>query len=174
MTPSVQPDSALQTPPPSKTPRPPAITVVGLMIFFVALLNIGIASLLVLSGQVAFNLAASDMIAPLESEQLLTEEGDLLATVIILVIFSIVLLIIGIGFLRLERWAWVAAMTWLAFSLLFELATLYTSEATAISSGFAIVLIFMINSADVRRAFGIVRRQHEATPLTPLESIDRH
>jgi len=174
MTLSTQTDSSLQTPPPPKTRRPLAITIAGLVIFLVALLYIGIALLLVLSGAVRLSLSSSQIFAPPESADLFTDAGELLAIVILFFIFGVVLLLIGIGFLQLHRWAWVAAMTWLTLSLLFELVTLYTSEETAISTGFAIVLVFMLNSADVRRAFGILRREHESAPLTPLESINRH
>lgn len=163
----------MSTTAPAKPKRPIAIAISGWILFIGALLNIliGILFLYAAGGFVRDpdaviiftdeDLAESEM----HQEQLITEG-------VIDLVLGIVQLAITIGFLRVQHWAWVAAMSWQAVKLLFEIASVLLGGGTLIAILFACLLVFLLNQSDVRRAFNIRRQENEPSSVTTLGSFD--
>lgn len=157
---------------PSKPKRPPAVTIAGWILLLGALLNILVGVLFLY----ASNILTQDPNAVIifedeESPDLLTDSGEELAQGIGDLLLGIVQLAITIGFWRQQRWAWVAAMSWQALKLLFEIASVFVGGGTGITILFASLLVFLLNQSDVRRAFNIRRPENEPS-LPPIRTLD--
>lgn len=163
----------MATTPPSKPKRPAAVTIAGWILLLGALLNILVGVLFLY----ASNILTQDPNAVIifeeddESPNLLTDSGEEVAQGVGDLVLGIVQLAISIGFWRQQRWAWVAAMSWQALKLLFEIASVFVGGGTLITILFASLLVFLLNQSDVRRAFNIRRSENESPP-PPIRSLD--
>lgn len=140
----------------SKPRRPIAITLAGWILFIGALLNIIFGLLFVYASGVLSQAPNAVVIFTEEGDDTtLTEKGADTVQGAIDLVLGVVQLVITIGFWRMQRWAWVAAMSWQALKLLFEIASVFLGGGTLITILFASLLVFLLNQADVRRVFNI-------------------
>ncbi|MBI4671241.1 MAG: hypothetical protein HY741_06180 [Chloroflexi bacterium] len=154
--------------------RPIAIAIGGLLLFFSALLNLGLGALVIWSDAELQPLTVDALLAPAESTEVLTALGEELLDAAIMVFTGSVQLIIGIGFWRVQHWAWVAALSWQAFKLLLALAANFFADLAFFPLVFSILLVLMLNAADVRRAFGIRTTENESITRSSLNALDRN
>lgn len=162
----------LDSPASSKKRRPIAITIVGVLLIVTAFLNIALGVFLVWVNNVALP-QGTNIMAELElTDGDLTDPVDILFEGVIYTVLGIVQLVIGIGFWRLARWAWVAAMSWQALKLLLELLNFFIGEIEPVSLIFAILLVLLLNQSDVRRVFGILQHESESSSTAPNRPLD--
>ena len=156
-----------------KNKRPLVITIVGILLILTALYGLILGTLMLISILETETLNAATLLAPADSPEVFTYLGDEVLSAIILIATGLVQLIICIGFWRTRRWAWVAAITWQALKLLLGLAASFFVDAAAFSVVFSVILVFLLNAAEVRYAFGIRTHENESNNLTPLNALDR-
>jgi hypothetical protein len=72
--------------------------------------------------------------------------------------FAAVALAVLIGFLLKRTWAWSAAMTWTAISLLIGLVSYFTGDPGYLNMLGAVVLLLVLNQASVHQEFRIEGR----------------
>ena len=60
-----------------------------------------------------------------------------------------------IGFLRLQRWAWVLLMAWTGFSLCISLINYFYSRPNYIVMASDVIIAFALSQSDVQRIFRI-------------------
>lgn len=157
---------------PKKEGRPLALTLALIFIVLGALINIvaGASAIWLadVNGDGIISVAARDLEHDLDG---LSEELDLALVGVWALVVGVVQLGISIGFAREKRWAWVAIMTWQALNLLVQVSATLAGGGEWLSLVFSIILVFMLNQNPVRRAFGIVRQQHEPS-VTSLRTFD--
>ncbi len=162
---------ALVPAPPKK--RSAAIAIVGWLLFLSAILNITFGALDIFVSDVFSQTGTS---LPILAEQVaddeLTEQEFFLIDGVVSIFVGVVQLGLTIGFWREKRWAWVAAMSWQAFKLLFGIVAALAGPADFVSLAFAILLVFTLNQTDVRRVFNIRRQPDESSSVTPLRILD--
>ena len=162
----------MSEPPPQKRQRPTAITIVGIILFLTALVNLALAAIYFAAVYEDWSRAPA-FFAPPESDDLFTEFGQNNVEAVTYAVLGAVQLVIWIGFWRVKRWAWVAAMSWQALKLLVELGNYSAGHVEAPALVSAIVVVFLLNQADVRHAFGILRRENEPSePPLRIRSVN--
>lgn len=160
-----------------KTKRPFAVTFVSIWIFLAALLDLSYGALLFVSTDIIAKppdvqiwIEQERAAYPFLDNQLFTAgEGVLYMTL------GIVQLVLGIGFWRLKRWAWVGIMSLQALSLLIDLANMLNGDADqpVVSLTLAIILVFLLNQSNVRQVFGVRSLTNESTHAnTSFRSFD--
>jgi len=144
----------------SKPRRPLVLTLVATLLSLVALLNITLGVFGAWDSLEAMQ--SSAQLSEL-SDVFFSEHADEFLSSLSFIAIGVVQLVISVGFWRVRRWAWVAAISWQALKLLLDLAVSYFVETAFIPLAFAVLLVFMLNTADVRRAFGVLLKQDEPT-----------
>ncbi len=71
-------------------------------------------------------------------------------------------LIVSVGLWRLQRWAWVATMTWAGINMAQALWSYWVSEPQYAAMALSVVIVLYLNQRDVQLAFiestrGIIR-----------------
>ncbi len=166
----------MSTQTPSNPVRPIAVTVAGWILVLSAVLNITVGILyLYASGTltpepVTFGVFSDEELNKELDEAFKNEQADLIEGGADLIL-GIVELVIAIGFWRIKQWAWVAAVSWQALKLLFEIASVLLGGGTLVTILFASLMVFLLNQAVVRRAFHI-QPENESTsqPVRILDS----
>ncbi len=156
-----------------KNKRPLVITIVGILLILTALYGLIMGSLMLVSIFETGSISVSDILEPSDSPQVFTQLGDELLGAIFMIATGLVQLVICIGFWRGRRWAWVAAISWQALKLLIGLGASFFVDAAAFSVIFSVILVFLLNAAEVRHAFGIRTNENESNQHTPLNALDR-
>lgn len=153
--------------------RPAAITILTWILFLSAVVNIliGIFELWDLS-DLHNGLNSIEIIAPLDTDEVFTPDGAIYMRAVWLVVVGVVQLGITFGFWRVQRWAWVMAMTWQALKLLTGVATAFLGSVEFFPLFFAILIVLLLNQTDVRRAFGILPKPDESAGTTPLRIFE--
>jgi hypothetical protein len=64
-------------------------------------------------------------------------------------------IVVLIGFLRLQRWAWVMLMAWTGFSLVIALINYFYSRPNYIVMASDVIIAFALSQSDVQRIFKI-------------------
>ncbi len=100
----------------------------------------------------------SGPVPPVVSAGSLTEGGRALVAAGFELAYGVGSLVILIGFLRGQRWAWVAAMTWITISLALGLWRYFDDRPQYLNMLAGVVLVLVLNLSAVHRAFGIGRR----------------
>ena len=154
-----------------KPKRSAAITILFWILLLGALLNVFIGVLSVYASEFFESGGTLPILAEEENEEFFTERGEFFVEGIWYSIVGAGQLIIAIGFARQQRWAWVAAMTWQAMKLLVEVATALVGGGNIMTMLFAILVVFLLNQSDVRRAFSILREPNESSS-PPLRALD--
>ena len=131
-----------------------AIGVAAFIIFVVVVLYLynGITALFDLG------VLGSGPVLPLVEGDSLTEAGRALVAAGFELAYGVGSLIILVGFLRGQRWAWVAAMTWITVSLAIGLWRYLDDRPQYLSMFAGVVLVLVLNLSAVHRAFNIGRR----------------
>lgn len=159
-----------------KQKRPIAITIVGVFVFLAAFYN------LIAGGVLLWTTDLFDKPVELKLELLNTpdlEEAMTEQNVTILegggwLLLGLVQLVLGIGFWRLKRWAWVGIMTWQVVKILADITGFLAPERPVFSLLLAVICVFLLNQADVRRIFGIrVQFPGAATTNATNHALDR-
>jgi hypothetical protein len=83
----------------------------------------------------------------------LTAEGSQFVVSIIALVFGTIALVILVGFLLRQPWAWTAAMTWGALSMALNLVNYFRHDPNYLSMLVNAVFILVLNLATVQRAF---------------------
>lgn len=155
----------MSTESPRKQKRPPAITIAGWILLFGALLNLAIGALYLYAADLSSNPSGPVIIFENEdSEQLFTEQGELVTQGAVSIVLGAVELLFVFGFWRLQRWAWIGAMSWQALKLLLEIAAVFVGGSNMLTILFAGIVVFLLNQTDVRRAFQILRSNDSSSP----------
>jgi len=141
------------------TKRPIAVTVVawGIVVLFLIRLYQVIEPL------IRMKVFAGAIGAPLQSGLALTPLGAALLSSAVYLVLSIVGLAVLIGFLRLERWAWVVLMAWTGVSLAITLLDYFYSAPNYLVMAANVVIALALNQTDVQRIFRIGADLHERT-----------
>lgn len=140
-----------------KQKRPIAITIVGLIVFFAALYNLAVGALIIWSAN-AINdppEITSEILNAHDLPELLADEDVNKVEGILYVFVGAVQMILCIGFWRIARWAWVGIMSWQVVKILLDITGFFAPERPVFSLLLAIITVFLLNQADVRRVFGI-------------------
>lgn len=140
-----------------KQKRPIAITLVGLIVFFAALYNLALGGLIVWSANAINDPPDFDMeiLNARDIPELLADEDVTKVEGILYLVLGAVQMIFCIGFWRIARWAWVGIMTWQVVKMLVDITGFLAPERPVISLMLSILIVFLLNQADVRRVFGI-------------------
>jgi hypothetical protein len=161
----------MSTPSPRKQKRPAAITIAGWILFLGALVNLAVGALFVYAADLS--ISDPETIIILEDEDstaVFTEQGEFAVQGAVSLILGAIEFVFVFGFWRLLRWAWIGAMSWQALKLLLELAAVFLGGGSVISILFAAIVVFLLNQADVRRAFQIPRANESFPPtLRPFD-----
>ena len=83
----------------------------------------------------------------------LTAEGSEFVVAVMALVFGAIALAILVGFLLRQSWAWTAAMTWGALSMVLNLVNYFRDEPNYLSMFVNAVFILILNLATVQRAF---------------------
>jgi len=72
---------------------------------------------------------------------------------------SFAAMVISIGLLRMRRWSWVAFMMWAGFNLVIGLLRFFYSSSSSnyLYLFLSVVVVFILNQAEVQHVFGIHR-----------------
>ncbi len=134
-----------------KKKRPVAVTIVAwgiVVLFLIRLYQVYIP----LTG---LHVLQSGITSPMYSGLRLTSLGRavvLSGSYLLQVLVGIVALI---GFLRLQRWAWVLLMAWTGFSLCIALINYFYSRPNYIVMASDVIIAFALSQSDVQRIFHI-------------------
>ncbi len=156
---------------PQKTKRSAGITILFWLLLLSALLNLAVGILSIYASEYLESGGQIPILAELEDEKFFTERGEFFVEGIWYSVIGVVQLVIAVGFARQRRWAWVMAMTWQAVKLLVEVAAAFVGGGNLITMLFAILIVFLLNQSDVRRAFGILPKPDESS-TPPLRALD--
>jgi hypothetical protein len=101
--------------------------------------------------------------AGLFQDYVITEIESQVAIGFYYLLVSVTALVIAIGLLRMYRWSWVAFMMWAGFNLIIGLLRqLYSaSKSNYLYLFLSVVVVFILNQAEVQRVFGIRREEQE-------------
>lgn len=155
-----------------KPVRLPAVTIAGWILFLGALLNLLFGFLFIYaSGFMTQHQGSVVILEVQDKQQALTPEGADIVKGTVDILLGIVQVVFTIGFFRMQRWAWVGAMSWQALKLLFEIASVFLGGGTLITILFASLLVFLLNQADVRRTFRI-QPENESSSSPPVRILD--
>jgi len=91
----------------------------------------------------------------------ITSEGTMLIASILIIILGLLGLVVLVGLLMRQRWAWAAAMTWAAASLVIGLVYFFRGEPEYWTMLAAVVFMLTLNLASVIRVFA----KPSSTPL---------
>ncbi len=134
-----------------KKKRPVAVTIVawGIVVLFIIRLYQVYIPLM------ALHILESGITSPLYNGLRLTSLGGAVVvsgSYLLQVLVGIVALI---GFLRLQRWAWVLLMAWTGFSLCISLINYFYSRPNYIVMASDVIIAFALSQSDVQRIFRI-------------------
>ena len=132
--------------------RPSVATVIAALIISVAVfahLYYGFSALFDLG------VLGSTKVLPFFADGGLTEAGRQLFNAGFELALGVAALAILVGFLRTRRWAWVAAMTWVAVALALGLVDYFSGEPRFLKMLAGVVLMLMLNQAALHRSFRI-------------------
>jgi len=131
--------------------RPVAVTIVawGIVLLFLVRLY-----------QVYLPLLQADLLedgihGPLTRGMRLTPTGAAVLISAAYLIQVLVGIVVLIGFLRLQRWAWVVLMAWTAVSLSITLINYFYSNPNYIVMASDVIIAFALSQSDVQRIFRI-------------------
>lgn len=168
---------SIQTSPKPKHSAPKraaAITIAGWILLVGALVNL-VSGVLYLYGSelLTSNANTVEIFSEGDAAQVdpLTQQGEFAAQGVIDLFLGVVQLVITFGFWGQQRWAWVAAMSWQALKLLFEIASVLNGGGTMLTILFASLLVLLLNQNEVRRAFQIQPPEDESSSPS-IRSLD--
>ena len=128
----------------------PVGLIVALVILFIEVtffLFIGIGGLL------SLGVFDSTRAGAFVAQGALTSEGNLLVTTGVILAVAALGLVVFVGLLLRQRWAWAAAMTWAALSLGASLVYFFRREPEYWTMLGAVVFMLALNQASVQRTF---------------------
>jgi hypothetical protein len=158
----------------SKHARPALIPVVAIILVLSGILTIlyGIGEILESDGYLIIR--TDNVIAPADAEEYFTPQGELLVDGLAQIVVGVGQLILAVGFWAVRRWAWAAVMTWQAFQLLIILGFFLWGDPPDWTLIFPILIVFLLNQTDLRRAFGVIERENEPTrPALRPRDVER-
>jgi len=145
-----------------------AVTLIGALLVLIAVFYIAQA----IAGLSFSGVIQSALSNALNTQGILTPQAQTALENVLDLLRGLVAVIIMIGFFRLRRWAWVAAIAWSALGLLNQLFRVFTGAPAYFWMLLEVIAIFALIQADVQKIFGIKRDEHD--PLTAsLNSVDR-
>ncbi len=134
-----------------KSKRPVAVTVVAwgiVLLFLVRLYQ-------VFQPLVRMDLLEDGIHGPLIRGIRLTAVGDAVVVSASYLLQVLVGIVVLIGFLRLQRWAWVMLMAWTAVSLSITLIDYFYSRPNYLVMTSDVIIAFALSQSDVQRIFKI-------------------
>lgn len=137
---------------PKKTKRPIAITIVGAVVLIVGIFNIIEGAFDISQGQINFQLADEPLIENDQPSDFAIELEEFGLPIVL----GVIQVVLGIAFLRLRRWAWVAIMFLVAFDLARDLIHYFSGlEANYLALGLEVLVVLAMNQEEVQKIFGI-------------------
>ncbi len=85
----------------------------------------------------------------------LTALGNTLVVAASYLLQALVGIVVLIGFLRLQRWAWVMMMAWTGISLCITLINYFYSRPNYVVMASNVIIAVALSQSDVQRMFGI-------------------
>lgn len=131
--------------------RPIAVTVVGWGI--VALFLIRVYQ--VFQPLVRIGLLKEGIHDPLTAGFRLTPLGFTIVVSASYLLQALVGIVVLIGFLRLQRWAWVIMMAWTGVSLCITLVNYFYSRPNYLVMASDVIIAVALSQSDVKRIFGV-------------------
>jgi hypothetical protein len=149
------------------TPRRkrPAIVTIIIVVFILETISAAVTALIYLAEVGAISAEVAEQVRVELSD---VESPALNIRAIAAVFMLLVSLFTTIGLIRMRSWAWTAAMVLMGIRLAFGLGDyLFDSPAFDLLF-FSVVLVFLLNQREVRKAFGIIKESR-----APTEHIQR-
>jgi hypothetical protein len=137
--------------------RPIAVTIVAwgiVLLFLIRLYQ-------VLEPLIRMHVIEDGLTSPLVLGTGLTPLGRAVLTSGSYLFLSLIGIVVLIGFLRLQRWAWVVLMAWTGVSLAITLINYFYSQPNFLVMASDIIIAFALGQADVQRIFHIRMDQGE-------------
>lgn len=151
---------------PLKTKRPIAITIVGAIVILAGIFNIFSGLLDVSQGDINFQLADEPLIENDQPSDFVIELEEFGLPIVL----GVIQVILGISFLRLRRWAWVAIMFLVAFDLARDLIHYFRGlESDYLALALEVIIVLAMNQEEVQKIFGI-RKPDEGSLTQPTRN----
>ena len=145
----------------SKRKRPIAVTIVAWGIVVLILVRL----YQVFEPLVRLHVRETGITAPLFTGVRLTPLGAAVASSAAYLLLSIVGIIALVGFLRLQRWAWVVMMAWSGVSLTIGLIDYIYSDPNYLVMAANTIIALALNQVEVQRIFHIrIEQSDDAIP----------
>jgi hypothetical protein len=135
----------------SRTKRPPAVTVIAVavaVLFFVRL-STAIRPL------IEQDILRGGLTGPLYANGTLTAEGWAVITSAAYLLFTVALVLVLIGFLRLRRWGWVALMVFTAASLALAITQYFYGQPNYLVMASDVIIAFALSQSEVQKIYGM-------------------
>ncbi len=131
--------------------RPVAVTIVawGIVLLFLVRLD------QVYQPLIQMHVLENGIHGPLTAGLRLTPLGDALVVGASYLLQALVGIVVLIGFLRLQRWAWVLTMAWTGISLSIALINYFYSRPNYLVMASDVIIAVALSQSNVRRIFHI-------------------
>lgn len=153
----------IKSPSPPANPRRkrPAIVTIIIVVFILETLSAAVVTLIYAAEAGVFSQQIAQTIR-IELSDVQLPDTALDVRAIASGLLLIANLFITIGLIRMHSWAWTGAMVLMGIRLAFGLSDyLFGSPAFDLLI-FCVVLVFLLNQHEVRKAFGIIKETHVA------------
>jgi hypothetical protein len=131
--------------------RPVAVTVVGwaiVLLFIIRLYQ-------VFRPLIEMGVLPNGIHEPLRDGLRLTPLGTTVAVSASYLLQALVGIVVFVGFLRLQRWAWVIMMAWTGVSLCITLINYFYSRPNYLVMASDVIIAVALNQSDVKRIFHV-------------------
>ena len=131
--------------------RPIAVTVVGwgiVLLFLIRLYQ-------VFQPLISMDILGHGIQGPLTTGLRLTALGDAVVVSASYLLQALVGIVVLIGFLRLQRWAWVMLMAWTGISLCITLVNYFYSRPNYLVMASDVIIAVALSQSDVQRIFRV-------------------
>jgi hypothetical protein len=158
--------STQHTSPPARPARKrPAIVTIIIVVFILETISAAVVTLIYAAEAGVFSQQIAQTIR-VELSDVQLPDAALYIRVIASGLLLIANLFTTIGLIRMRSWAWTSAMVLMGIRLAFGLSDyLFGSPAFDLLI-FCVVLVFLLNQHEVRKAFGIIKETHvSAQPI---------
>jgi hypothetical protein len=147
------------TPSPLRRKRPAIVTII-IVVFILETISAAVTALIYLAEVGAISAEVAELVRVELSD---VQSPALTIRAIAAAIMLLVNLFTTIGLIRMRPWAWTAAMVLMGIRLAFGLGD-YLFDSPAFDLLFInVVLVFLLNQREVRKAFGIIKESRAST-----------
>lgn len=150
--------------------RPRGVTIIGCLLLAQGLLQGALIGVVVSAYVSTLVQRAPSWLIPVLANMSIGDWASISANAII----AILALVGGGALLLLRPWAWTVAMLLQGYSLTIDLWSIYLGYRPYLEMLLPIVIVFYLNTREVRRVFETLRHPTGARPLDALDSTDAY